>query len=188
MQLSDFYFNGTSLCVEYYQNVYDECLMRLEKKEGAAKNEKYRLLSPYYFPTYGWEVVDHLEKKWGAVNVMELFFTPWQDMDFNAVSPLEALAKKYYEHPITGFQNAPLDMLIKEIVREVREYKADAVVWWAHRSCSHMLGAMWSIDKAIQEQVDIPILKIDSDYADPFVEPVSNMIEKIDSFFEMIAT
>jgi len=188
LQLADFYFTGTPLAVEYYQCIYEECAQRVEKKEGAIPNEKYRLLSPYYFPTYGWDLVDHLEKKWGAINVMELFFSPWSDLDFKPKSPLEALAKKYYEHPITKFQNAPIDVLIQEIIREAREYSADAVLWWAHRSCSHMLGAMWSIDKAITEQIGIPILRIDEDYADPVIEPIPKMIDKIDIFFQMLET
>ena len=184
MQLTDFYFCGTPMAVEYYQSTYNECANKVELGQGAIPNEKYRLLSPYYFPTYGWDLVDHLEKRWGAINVMELFFTPWSDLDMKPSSPLEALAKKYYEHPINKFQNAPLNELIDEIIREAKDYSADAVLWWAHRSCSHMLGAMWSMDKAIKEEIGIPILRVDEDYADPSVEPMSRMTEKIDIFLE----
>lgn len=186
LQLTDFYFCGTPLAVEYYQSIYDECAYRVENKIGAIPNEKYRLLSPYYFPTYGWELVAHLEKKWGAINVMEVFFSPWSDLDFQPASPLEAIAKKYYEHPITKFQNAPMSALVDEIVKEAEEYSADGVLWWAHRSCCHMLGTIWTMDEAIKDKIGIPILRIDEDYADPNVEPIPKMIDKIDIFFQML--
>jgi benzoyl-CoA reductase/2-hydroxyglutaryl-CoA dehydratase subunit BcrC/BadD/HgdB len=77
---------------------------------------------------------------------------------------------------------------VQEIIREAQEYSADAVLWWAHRSCSHMLGAIWSIDEAVKTQIGIPILRIDEDYADPAVEPIPKMIDKIDIFFQMLET
>lgn len=186
MQLTDFYFCGTPLAVEFYQALYDECAERVANKIGAIPNEKYRLLSPYYFPVYGWELTAHLEKKWGAINVMEVFFSPWSDLDFKPSNPLEAIAKKYYEHPITKYQNAPMDMLVDEIVKEADDYSANGVLWWAHRSCCHMLGALWTMDEAIKAKIDIPILRIDEDYADPDIVPIPKMIEKIDIFFEML--
>lgn len=188
LQLADFYFCGTPTGVEYYHCVLDECKEKVEKGGGAITNENFRLLSPYYFPTYGWELVDWSEKVWGAINVMEIMFSHWGEVDFDPQTPLETIAKRFYEHPITRYQNCSLDMLTRDIVKEAREYRADALVWWAHRSCSQMLSSIWAMDNAIRENVGIPILQIDEDYTDPAIVPISLMRDKLNAFFEMLDT
>lgn len=187
LELADFYFCGAPEGTEFYQSVFDEAKERVKRREGAIPNERFRLASPYVFPTYCWKLVEWMEKEWGAIHVMELFFSHWGKGKLDPKTPFQTIAKKLYAHPIVGTQGGPLDMLIPYIINDAKEYKPDAMVWWAHRGCPHGCASIHATSEALQKQFGIPVLELDSDYVDPAFEPESRMKDRLNDFFEMLA-
>ena len=185
LELADFYFCGAKIGSDFYEVVYEEALKRVKNGESGIANERYRIISPYVYPTYVWGLVDWLEKQWGAVHVSELFFSNWGTQELDPKKPLEAIARKMYAHPIVGTQGGSLDTLVPNIIEDAKNYKADAMIWWAHRGCPHGCASINSTSKAMHS-LNIPVLELDSDYVDPNFEPESRMKYKLNTFFEML--
>jgi benzoyl-CoA reductase/2-hydroxyglutaryl-CoA dehydratase subunit BcrC/BadD/HgdB len=188
LELADFYFCGEKIGTDFYETVHEEALQRIANGIGGIENERFRLTSPYVYPTYVWGMVDWLEKEWGAVHVTELFFSGWGPQELDPAKPLECMAKKMYAHPIVGTQGGSLVDLISRFVKDVEDYKVDALLWWAHRGCPHGCGSIYSTSKAMRERFNLPVLELDSDYVDPNFEPKERMQERLNAFFEMLAS
>lgn len=186
LELADFYFCGSEIGTKFYETVYAEAKERVARGEGGIAKERFRLASPYVYPTYVWGLVDWLEKEWGAVHVTELFFSNWGPQELDPSKPLECIAKKMYAHPIVGTQGGSLEWLVPQFTQNVKDYKADALMWWAHRGCPHGCGSIYATSKVMKDELKLPVLEIDSDYVDPHFEPVERMREKLNTFFEML--
>ena len=182
MILAQLLLSGSKELVDFYTAVRDEVRVAAEKGEGVIPEEKYRLLTFFFYPAYLWKLLDAIQNEYGAAIVTEPHLTPWADADIDPDRPLESLAGKAFALLDTG----PLQPFLDKVLKEAEEYRADGAIYWAHIGCRQTCATVRIIKDALMEQVGIPTLIIDCDLADPTYVSGKEMKDKLEEFFEML--
>ena len=177
---------GTQPGVEYFQSVLDECRSLVNSPKGSADNQRIRLLwlyVPIYFELrlYRW-----LEKKYGAVVVMDtMSYVGDEPMDLS-LPPLEYLTRKAFNQFITAQYCRPVDKFLSDVVKMANEFKADACIYLAHIGCKHGCASIRMLRDAVEEECEIPFFTLDADSLDPTVVSSQELKQKLAEFMEII--
>lgn len=185
-------FRGTPEAVTYYEELYKEILLRIEKglgpitPEGVIEEERFRLV------VEGPPNWTHFREFWklfydmGAVIVASSYTKVGgvYDMGFriNPDKPLESLA----DYCMNCYTNLSLQQRVALLSKCITEYHADGFLVNSIKSCNSFSAGQLMIMQQLEKQLEIPVGFIESDLVDPRYFSYSNIKNRLESFFQML--
>lgn len=185
-------FRGTPEAVDYYAELYNEILARIEKglgpitPEGEMEEERFRLV------VEGPPNWTHFREFWklfydmGAVIVASSYTKVGgvYDMGFrvNPDKPLESLA----EYCMNCYTNLNLQQRVDLLSKCITEYHADGFLVNSIKSCNSFSAGQLMIMQQLERRLEIPVGFIESDLVDPRYFSYSNIKNRLESFFQML--
>ncbi|MDT8340699.1 MAG: 2-hydroxyacyl-CoA dehydratase family protein, partial [Longimicrobiales bacterium] len=182
---------GTPEAARYFDDLVEEMAWKSEQGLGTLTEELYRLLFvgvPCYpiFRRFG-----ELFTEWGGtfVNSTYLWFASGgahEGHQYDLEHPLESLA----EGLLLGVRDAMDSMFFQTdpLLRMFEEYRADGVVYHPIKSCRTVSTGLADNRRAVMERADVPSLFIESDMMDRRVVSEAQLKNRIDAFFEGLAS
>jgi len=73
----------------------------------------------------------------------------------------------------------------REITDRAREYQIDGAIYYAFIGCRHTCATI-KMFKDLLNNMDVPVLTLDCDIADPTVNSQSEVRQKMEQFFELL--
>lgn len=172
--------NGTQAGVEVAKTYRDEFKQKIENGVPGLPNEQYRLLWIQNRIQFKNNLLDMLEKKFGANMVIdELNFIWWKKMDED--DPLRSLALRNASHPLLG----PVERRIEILLKLAKEYKVNGAVNPVHWGCRQSGGAKVLFKEALQE-IGVPVINLDVDCVDDRNYSEAQLWTRLEAFMEML--
>jgi benzoyl-CoA reductase/2-hydroxyglutaryl-CoA dehydratase subunit BcrC/BadD/HgdB len=84
------------------------------------------------------------------------------------------------------FLNSGTDIMAENILRMVKKYDAQGVVFHSNRSCKPYSLGQYDIQRIVQKKMGIPTLMIEADMVDERSFSESQIDTRIDAFIEML--
>ena len=186
-------FRGTPQAVTYYEELLKEIKQRAAEgkgpvtPEGEIKEEKYRLVveGPPNWTSFRefWK----LFHEQGAVIVASSYTKVGgvYDLGFrhDPKRPLETLA----EYCMNCYTNMNLPQRIDLLSKCITDYQADGFLVNSIKSCNSFSAGQLMIMRELEDKLEIPVGFIESDLVDPRYFSYSNIKNRLDSFFQMLA-
>jgi benzoyl-CoA reductase/2-hydroxyglutaryl-CoA dehydratase subunit BcrC/BadD/HgdB len=182
---ADYLFPGQPESLEYLTAVRDELAVMVKEKKGAVPKEKFRLMSLFLPPQYLIGFIDKISKEYGAVSVIEPFFTYWGEGRLDPNKPLESVARKSYMLPEARMYGPLDDRAIKGIQDCAKQYKVDGAIYFADVGCRQSCATI-KLFKDTLNNMDIPVLTVDCDVVDQTSLTPEQLREKLEGFFELL--
>ena len=153
---------------------------------GAAQPEKIRLFWFDIVPTtWASDFMPWLEREWGAVMVMDMFSN-------HAYSPIDTsneermwqgLARRgLFETAMMRQATGTAEARVEDLVRIVKDYQIDAVVWPGHMGHKESL-ALYGIVRETCRELGVPILELRMDMFDKRYTTPDEIKDKFSKFF-----
>ncbi|MCX7912342.1 MAG: 2-hydroxyacyl-CoA dehydratase family protein [Dehalococcoidales bacterium] len=181
----DYLFPGQPEAIEYLKTLYGELEERVAQGRGALPEERFRLMTLFIPPMYLMNFLEDISRQYGAVSVIEPFFTYWGEGRLDPSRPLESVARKSYLIPEMRMYG-PLDSrAIDGIVKCARDYRVDGAIYYADVGCRHSCAVI-KLFKDVLNEMDIPVLVLDCDVVDPTATSKEEMKAKFEQFFELL--
>jgi hypothetical protein len=157
-----------------------------EKRSGLPGEERIRMLWFDVFPMV-WvnDLMPWLEEEWGVSTVLNMFgYAPYTQIDTtNEERMFKDMAKRnLIDVPMIRQGQGLADTFASDIVRIVRDYSIDCVVWpghVGHKDGSASIGIMRETCRGL----DVPFLHIGLDLFDPRYASVEEVKTKFSQFF-----
>ena len=174
---------GTAAVME---KIRAEIEMKVQKKEGAVVNEKYRL---YYDGLGPYPVMGEVARRFAELGAnvicgryVHLGF--FNDADkFDPDQPLETLS----EGLLTDFQlNWALDHIIEEVCKLCEDYAIDGLVFQIPKTCRSTSNRQIELMEAVSSKLDLPVALMDGDQTDRSFYNVEEMFEEVRSLLRAI--
>lgn len=182
---------GTPEGAQYFKDLVQEMEYKAANHIGTLPEEKYRLLFvgvpcyPIFRRFY------ELFAEWGGnfVNSSYLWFASG-GMNLGYVYDLQDPMKSLAEGVLVTVRHAMDAMMFQDqlIVELVSSYKADGVVFHPIKSCRTTSAGQADTRRAVMAATDVATLFIESDMMDKRVVSEAQMKNRIDAFFEGLAT
>jgi benzoyl-CoA reductase/2-hydroxyglutaryl-CoA dehydratase subunit BcrC/BadD/HgdB len=147
--------------------------------------ERFRLMSLFIPPMYSMSFLEKISIEFGAVSVIEPFFTYWGEGKLDPSKPLESIAEKSYMIPEARMYGPMDDRALGSIADCVGEYKVDGAIYYADVGCRHSCATI-KLFKDTLNDLDVPVLTLDCDVVDPTVTSQAELREKMEGFFELL--
>lgn len=153
---------------------------RVNKKIGAVKNEKHRIIWRQLRPYYTDEIFDYLTLTHNtAVVFEEVNYIHWQYS--NPQDPFRSMAQKLLSNPPLG----PFERWLACSEEVVKDYHADGVIEFAQWGC-RLLSCTTQMVKESLESHNVPVLVIDGDCIDSTAYFDGQVKTRIDAFIEAL--
>ncbi|UCG84535.1 MAG: 2-hydroxyacyl-CoA dehydratase, partial [Dehalococcoidia bacterium] len=168
---------------EWFRQLLDVTEKRVKDGRGSIPNERVRLfwfdIRSLWFP----EVTEWLKEEWGVCIVMDMTgYAPYTLIDTSSEeSMFKGLAKRNLcDVPMVRQAQSTAENFANDIIRVVRDYKIDCVVWPAHMG--HKDGAASvGIMRETCRELGVPFLYLGLDLFDrryTTVDEVKNRFNK----------
>jgi benzoyl-CoA reductase subunit B len=177
---------GTEEFLLYSQQCLEEIKDKVAKGIGAASEEKYRILFLYLGPTFDMEILDWMEKEYGAMVVMDALSAWSFNEPMDPRQPIESLGKKFYYRATSRQFLGPLNPFIEETLRDAHEFKADGAIFFGNIGCNQGCTTSKPLRDALQKHLNMPTLVVDVDNVDPTFSSTEEVKEKLEGFFELL--
>ena len=155
-----------------YQNMHTEVKARIDKREGAVAEEKYRLAFAELPPWHSLSVFDRLaERGWNFV-VESWSYHPPKPVDLSKVSdPLERIARHTYQYFAGFFEGAhktgeQLGYFGYPYLEFVKEYKCDGLIAHPLLSCRTATNHLPYVQDRLMKVLKVPTLVLEGDIVD----------------------
>jgi len=181
----DYLFPGQPEAIEYLQTLLGELQEMVRQGKGAVPDERFRLMTLFIPPMYLMTSLEKMAREYGAVSVIEPFFTYWGEGRLDASRPLESVAKKSYLIPEMRMYGPMDDRALNSITDCARDYKIDGAVYYADVGCRHSCATI-KLFKDTLNDIDIPVLTLDCDVVDQTATSEEEIKEKLEQFFELL--
>ena len=173
----------------WFQSLVDVTEAKVQPGKGAVKQEKARLFWFDIMPS-GWifEFMPWLEEELGAVVVMDMFGnTPYTTIDTSDERELwRGLAKRgLFDTPMVRQAVGPAEGFVNDLVRIVKDYQIDVVVWPGHMGHKETQGSFGIVREACRE-LGVPFLDIRMDIFDRRYTTADQIKDKFVRFFQGI--
>ncbi len=184
-------FRGTEEGARYFEELVEEMEYKAEHGIGTLTDEQYRLLFvgvPCY-PIF--RRFNELFTEWGGtfVNSTYLWFASGganTGFEYDLNRPLESLS----EGILISVRDAMDSMFYQDqvLVELTETYGADGVVYHPIKSCRTVSTGLADNRRSLMDTRDIPSLFIESDMMDKRVVSEAQLKNRIDAFFEGLAS
>jgi benzoyl-CoA reductase/2-hydroxyglutaryl-CoA dehydratase subunit BcrC/BadD/HgdB len=181
----DYLFPGQPEAIEYLEKLKTELTEAVNEHEGAVSQERFRLMSLFIPPMYLMAFLEKISQEYGAVSVIEPFFTYWGEGRLDPAQPLESVAKKSYMIPEMRMYRPMDEPALDAIVDCAQQYKVDGAIFYADVGCRHSCATIKLFKDAL-DRIDIPMLTLDCDVVDPTITSEEEFREKLERFFELL--
>jgi len=181
----DYLFPGQPEAIEYLETLRQELTDMVRQGVGAVPNERFRLMSLFIPPMYLMAFLEKLSQEYGAVSVVEPFFTYWGEGRLDPARPLESVARKSYMIPEMRMYGPMDERALKSIVDCAEQYKIDGAIYYADVGCRHSCATI-KLFKDTLNNIDIPVLTLDCDVVDQTATSKEEVGEKLEQFFELL--
>jgi benzoyl-CoA reductase subunit B len=184
-------FRGTAAGAAYFRDLVEEMSYKAANRLGTVNEEKYRLVFvgvPCY-PIF--RRFNELFSEWGGAFVSStyLWFASggaglgWQ---YDLSRPIESLA----EGVLISVRHAMDSMFFQDraLAGLIAPYHVDGVVFHGIKSCRTTSTGLSDTRRVLTEQFDIPSLLLESDMMDRRVVSEAQMKNRVDAFFEGLAS
>jgi benzoyl-CoA reductase subunit B len=184
-------FRGTAAGAAYFRDLVEEMSYKAANRLGTVNEEKYRLVFvgvPCY-PIF--RRFNELFSEWGGAFVSStyLWFASggaglgWQ---YDLSRPIESLA----EGILISVRHAMDSMFFQDraLAGLIAPYHVDGVVFHGIKSCRTTSTGLSDTRRVLTEQFDIPSLLLESDMMDRRVVSEAQMKNRVDAFFEGLAS
>jgi benzoyl-CoA reductase/2-hydroxyglutaryl-CoA dehydratase subunit BcrC/BadD/HgdB len=176
---------GTPEALAYFQQVCHEMETELANGQSPMGEERFRLLFLYLPPVPYMDLLDWLEKEYGAVVAMDSFSSWWLQDNLDPSQSLRSLAKKGFYNLVPRQVGGPLNYWLEEVVDNARQFKIDGAVQINHIGCKQGSAATRALIDSLKK-FDIPTLIIDLDVLDPSVTSKEEIMARFEEFFERL--
>ncbi len=171
---------GSEEGVDVVKTYRDEFKYRIENEDYKIPEEKHRLLWIQNRIQFKTDLLELLEKNYGAnVVIDELNHIWWEEMDEN--DPLRSLAYRMITHPLVG----PAERRIKIITQLAKDYSVDGAINPSHLGCRQSSGARVLIKDALKK-IDVPLVDLDVDCVDERNFSHGQIMTRLEAFMEML--
>lgn len=170
----------------WFRNLIADAEQRVREGRSGVLNERIRL---FWFdirpPMWVYEFLPWLEEEWGANIVMDMFgYDPYSLIDTSSEdSMFKGLAKRSLcEVPMIRQARGVGDSFLTDIVRIVKDYKIDCVIWpghMGHKDGSASVGMM----RETCRELGVPFLHIGLDLFDKRYTAVDEVKDRVSQFF-----
>jgi benzoyl-CoA reductase/2-hydroxyglutaryl-CoA dehydratase subunit BcrC/BadD/HgdB len=175
---------GTQTAVDYYQMLLAELKERVARGIGMVPNEKYRLVWDNLPIWYRLRWLSNKFMERSACLVADTYTAGWTSWlpltDRNNF--LGFLGESYARI----FLNSGTDLMAENIIRIVKKYDAQGVVFHSNRSCKPYSFGQYDIQRIIQQRLGIPTLMIEADMVDERSFSEGQIETRIDAFLETL--
>ncbi len=184
-------FRGTEAGSRYFKELVEEMEYRAAHGIGSLTDEKYRL-SFVGVPCYPiFRRFNELFTDWGGtfVNSTYLWFASGgtnRGFQYDLARPIESLA----EGLLVSVRDAMDSMFHQDRVLEamIDEFELDGIVYHPIKSCRTVSTGLADGRRYLAEKRDIPSVFIESDMMDRRVVSEAQMKNRVDAFFEGLAS
>lgn len=181
----DYLFPGQLEAIKYLETLRQELTDMVRQGIGAVPRERFRLMSLFIPPMYLMAFLEKISQEYGAVSVVEPFFTYWGEGRLDPARPLESVAKKSYMIPEMRMYGPMDERALKSIVDCAEQYKIDGAIYYADVGCRHTCATI-KLFKDTLNNIDIPVLTLDCDVVDQTATSEEEVREKLEQFFELL--
>ncbi|MBI5249829.1 MAG: 2-hydroxyacyl-CoA dehydratase [Desulfomonile tiedjei] len=173
---------GTQIPVDFYRKLRAELERKVAAKTGAIPVERFRLMFDNIPLWYNLELLSYVEQ-FGAIFVFETYLRYVWGGRINMSDPYRGYAEKLMSDV---WLNMSLEQRIKTLIRDVRKYKIDGVVFHSNRSCKRFSLGQYELKEALEQELGIPSLIIEADHSNPGGYSESQTKLRIDAFLELL--
>jgi benzoyl-CoA reductase/2-hydroxyglutaryl-CoA dehydratase subunit BcrC/BadD/HgdB len=170
---------------EWFRKLVEITEKRVEEGKGDVPDERIRLLWFDLRPVWFHEVAEWLKKEWGACIVMDMTgYAPYTLIDTSSEeSMFKGLAKRNMcDVPMVRQARGVADNFVNDLMRIVRDYRIDCVVWPAHMG--HKDGsASIGIMREVCRDLGVPFLLLGLDAFDRRYTAMDEVKDKFSRFF-----
>jgi hypothetical protein len=170
---------------EWFRKLVAITEKRVQEGKGDVTDERIRLLWFDLRPVWFHEVSEWLKKEWGACIVMDMTgYAPYTLIDTSSEeSMFKGLAKRNMcDVPMVRQARGVADNFVSDLVRIVRDYRIDCVVWPAHMG--HKDGsASIGIMREVCRDLGVPFLLLGLDAFDRRYTAMDEVKDKFSRFF-----
>ncbi len=171
---------GTQEAVTVARAFRDDFARKVERGEGGAGVEKFRLLWIQNRIQFKNDILDFLEKEWGAVVVADelnaITFGPIDPAD-----PFPGFARRSISIPLNG----PVERRIEHLTQMCRDFSIDGAVTPCHWGCRQGTGGRSMIGEGLKA-AGIPVLNLDVDCVDKRNFAPGQIKTRLEAFIEML--
>jgi len=179
------YMVGDRRGTEWFRQLVDITEQRVSEGRGSIPNERIRLfwfdIRAIWFP----ELTEWLKEQWGVCIVMDMTgYAPYTTIDTSSEERMfRGLAKRNLcDVPMIRQVRGTTDNLINDLVRVVKDYKIDCVVWPAHMG--HKDGAASiGIMREVCRDLGVPFLTLGLDLFDKRYTAIDELKDRFSQFF-----
>ncbi len=172
---------------QWFRDLVAHTEQRVSQGVGGLPTEERIRLFWFDIKPQGWifEFEPWLEQEWGANIVMDMFaFTPYTPIDTSTEDTMfRGLAERsLLQTPMVRQARGVADNFINDIVRVVKDYKIDCVIWpghMGHKDGSASIGMM----REVCRDLGVPFLNIGLDLFDKRYTSVEEIKNKVSQFF-----
>jgi benzoyl-CoA reductase/2-hydroxyglutaryl-CoA dehydratase subunit BcrC/BadD/HgdB len=178
---------GTQMCVDFLEQLRDELRGRVDRGIGAVPQERFRYTSSTSLPDFDFAVMTEMERRYGAVNVMDHLQWWREDADWllDPDDPVASLAYRAQFGTTSSLHGAALDHA--EGMRQAAlRCKADGVVHFNNLGCRHGAGGYRILRDTIERSLGLPWGAIDCDMQDRSSTSFGEVMDQLDVFFETV--
>lgn len=184
-------FRGTKAGAEYFEDLVEEMEYKAANGIGTLTDEKYRLVFigvPCY-PIF--RRFNELFSEWGGtfVNSTYLWFASGgvnRGFEYDLERPIESLA----EGVLVSVRDAMDSMFHQDrmLASMIDETGVDGIVYHPIKSCRTVSTGLADSRRYLSERCDVPSLFIESDMMDRRVVSEAQLKNRVDAFFEGLAS
>ena len=182
---TDYLFPGQPESITYLETLVGELEEMVSLGKGAVPDERFRLMNLFIPPMYLMSFLEKISAEYGAVSVIEPFFTYWGEGKLDPSKPLESVAEKSYMIPEARMYGPMDDRALGSITKCVEDYKVDGAIYYADVGCRHSCATIKLFKDTLNDS-DVPVLTLDCDVVDPTVTSQEEFREKLERFFELL--
>jgi benzoyl-CoA reductase/2-hydroxyglutaryl-CoA dehydratase subunit BcrC/BadD/HgdB len=172
---------GEVSTIKFYEKLYSEIKEKINHSQGVLDQERFRLMWDFIPQWYNMGLFNYF-KEFGAVFVIEYFSLVWAAR-MSTDSPFESIARKYIS---IAWGNQPFKTKIAVFKKCIEEYKIDGVVMLSPWSCRPYLIGQLDLKTALEQDLDIPCLILETDFCDSRHYSSKQTELRIDAFMETL--
>lgn len=184
-------YRGTEEGARYMADLREEIALKVRRGLGSGSEERFRVygVGPACYPSFRRYL--ELFSAWGAVYVHSEYLGYAgggldRGIQFDLRHPLESLAEQLL---LTG-QRRMSNMFFSqdELIEGARDWRADAIVYHSVKSCRTVSTGMADSREYVTRTGGLPALLIESDLVDPRLWSEAQIKNRVDAFFEALAS